>query len=410
MRGGLFIGELYTDLCGDLNMKIGIVTFWWSNNNYGQQLQAYALSKYLELCSYEVELIAYSPIVTTDSWKRRILHSWKICNPKRFLWEYKRVVTAYRTKDQTSYVASMSKRFGEFRKKYLKFSEVPYHSLHELNDNPPDCDVYVCGSDQIWNYFRKGELGYEDIDVFSLNFGSEKTVRISYAASIGNSGIQDDHGKRLANNLERFRGVSVREEHAVGVLKQFTDIEVVWVPDPTMLIDASEYEKLIGNSSQRGDVDFFIYAMNAFGKDVTLRQIITQIQKRGKSFDCCGGNGLRDVHLNSFPSMQEWLGHMKDAQTIITNSFHGCVFSVLFKKNFYYYTLRPKKGGHVDTRIDSLLDRLGITGRKISSKQELTEIIANPCRSIDWASVKKNQNEFVQVGKDFLRKCLDLDK
>jgi hypothetical protein len=104
--------------------------------------------------------------------------------------------------------------------------------------------------------------------------------------------------------------------------------------------------------------------------------------------------------------VEEWLGYMANAQTIITNLFHGCVFSILFHKNFYYYPLIPDAQGHVDSRIDSLLTRLGIEGRAITTKEQLSSVITTPYKPIDWDSVDAKREEFVQVGKDFLAKHL----
>ena len=266
------------------------------------------------------------------------------------------------------------------------------------------CDVLICGSDQIWNYFLPGEKGFPRIDAYSLAFGDYSFIRISYAASMGFSGISEVHGRRLARNLQDFFGVSVREKQAVDILKIFGVNDVVWVPDPTMLIGIEGYKKLI-NIDSKYTIPFFIYSLgnNSIfsGKEIAKLLLINN-----KYYQYSGASRYLDKKLTCFPTIEEWLSYMYGSETIITNSFHGCVFSILFRKNFYYYPLLPNNEGHVDTRIDSLLDRRGIKGRVIRTKEELSEMIKNPYNPIDWESVKIKQDEFVQVGKDFLAKHL----
>lgn len=384
-------------------MKVGILSFWWSENNYGQLLQLYALYNYVSSCGYDVEIIKYKSNYKVNlSNKHNIRRILKGLNPV-LLSRY--VHSKIKSKRFLKYETKNPRNFSNFRKDYLSFSKKAYSSYNELLENNKEWDILICGSDQVWNYFPSGEKGLPVIDVYSLAFGSSKSTRISYAASMGFDGISEVHGKRLATNLEKFKGVSVREKHAVKILNNFGVKNVVWVPDPTMLIGPEGYSKFIRNDDKY-KVPFFLYGLSNTSV-FTAQEVAKQLLKHDKTFEYVGANASMDKEISCYPTIEEWLSYVYNAQTIITNSFHGCIFCILFQKNFYYYPLLPNKNGAADTRIVSILDRLGIKDRAINNKKELIEIIKNPYRPIDWKSVKKKQGEFVLIGKDFLNTHLN---
>ena len=161
-------------------MKIGIMTFWWSNDNYGQLLQCYALQKYLRDKGHDVFSIKYN---YTKDIKRNPLffRLLKACNPIllfKYLLSKKRCAKILN--EQNIY----DRYFDDFREKYIHFSDFNYVSYEDLKQNPPDADVYIVGSDQVWNYWNMKLWRYiNPLHVYFLDFGSEKIKRISYAAS-----------------------------------------------------------------------------------------------------------------------------------------------------------------------------------------------------------------------------------
>ncbi len=385
-------------------MKVCIVTFWWTQENYGQMLQLYALYEWLVSEGHSVVIIKYYP----TSRRTNILQSIRNKSISQiincFLISIKKTLSSYKLTRQRNV---HPRHFDSFRKRYLKFSESEYHSIQDLLRNPPIADMYICGSDQIWNYLSPTLSGFEKLDVYTAQFGSECSKRISYAASFGFSGIDKVVASKLISNLSSFQGVSVREINARDVLMGLGAKDVRVVPDPTLLFKRNKYIELVNKNldNKFNCPDVFVYLVQ--NKSVlALEDIIYSLKGNNLSYFATGANNVVNSELNFFPTLPEWLYVMSKTDTIITNSFHGCVFSILFQKNFYYYPLLPNKAGDKDSRIESFLDRLGIEGRMIADKDQLAEVISNPIKSIDWETVKIKQEEFVQLGKDFLTKHL----
>ena len=382
-------------------MKIGILTHWWAKDNYGQALQMYGLYNYLLWLDHSPCIIRFNPFMVVPQKRRNINRALNVFNPMKLHRFLKDKIIKNR---EDTLQKNNPRDFPTFLNKYFTFTDRSFSNLLELAEAFQDYDAIIVGSDQVWNYFPSGEDGYSSIDAYTIRFGPTNLIRLSYAASMGFSGISKIHGNRLASNLKFFSGISVREKQAVDILKNFGVSEVFWVPDPTMLLGPEGYSKLISNDDKYKTA-FFVYSLKNTSVFVG-KEIAKELSVKRKIFEYVGGNGLGDKELTCFPTIEEWLSYMYGAETIITNSFHGCVFSILFQKNFYYYPLLPNKDGHVDTRIDSLLGRLGIEGRAITSKEQLSTVIANPYKPIDWDSVDAKREEFVQVGKDFLAKHL----
>ena len=158
-------------------MRIGIVTYWSSSDNYGQQLQCFALQKYLIGLGHDAYLIKYMPTSHIPLW-RRIARSVK----------YRLLVSSeQKEKDRNTKLISERNKllncrrgFKEFRDKYIKSTEIVYRNIKELRNNPPDADIYICGSDQVWN----NSLKDPDTAGWFLDFGKPTAKRVSYAASI----------------------------------------------------------------------------------------------------------------------------------------------------------------------------------------------------------------------------------
>lgn len=159
-------------------MRIGIITYWSSSDNYGQQLQCFALQKYLKGLGHDAYLIKYMPTSKVPLWRRIV----------RFLKYHLLTPSGQKEKDkalamvsQKNELNNVKRDFIGFRAKYIVSTDIVYHSIKELRENPPTADVYICGSDQVWN----NRLEDENTAGWFLDFGSPKTKRLSYAASIG---------------------------------------------------------------------------------------------------------------------------------------------------------------------------------------------------------------------------------
>ena len=173
-------------------MKVGIITCHRAFN-YGAVLQTYALQKFLKNHGYEVEVIDYTPQYIRKSYNKSILK--RIIRPLLRSYDFKK----------------SNQVFGSFLNQEVNLTEKRYYSYEELEENPPDCDAYIAGSDQIWNC--NIENGKDD--AFFLKFVPNNKIKISYAASISMDEIPQNQKNRFKENLKDFNHISVREQTAV---------------------------------------------------------------------------------------------------------------------------------------------------------------------------------------------------
>lgn len=361
-------------------MKIGILTFHCAHN-YGAVLQCYALQEILKNIGHEVEVINYTPSYLTKEYKTFYWKRYVSKNPytlvKRVLSEIKLL-----NKRKERYNA-----FDQFVRKYLQLSP----KYKKAKDIPPTNDIYIMGSDQIWNFniTRGGDPAYFG----EFSFEKEDKIYISYAASMGKITSNNQEQKYLKKVLNKFDGISVREKDLQQHLQALTNKNIRIVLDPTLLLPQSYWDKILKRPKIE-DNYILIYQVrqdpnttriaNIIGEKLNLKviEITAYIREKGNTniFETC--------------SPEEFLGFIKYASFVITTSFHGTVFSILFKKDFY--CIRLNDGG--DGRSSSLLDILELSDRLIqkNSTPNITHI--------DYSKVKQNNLLYLkQKSLDFLQ-------
>ena len=207
--------------------------------NLGASLQAFALQNYLESDGHDVEVIDYKPCYLSNHYKL-----WGVGNErfhKPILWQL------YNLAKFPGRVSALPRKkvFDEFTKKYLRLTK-RYNSFEELRANPPEADVYVAGSDQIWNTtFNNG------IDpAFYLNFGKAK--KISYAASFATEKLRKGTESFVKEMLDNFNGISVREESGINIIKS-TGHNGIVVVDPVFLLSQDQWESVSNNIGEGKD-------------------------------------------------------------------------------------------------------------------------------------------------------------
>jgi hypothetical protein len=174
-------------------MRIGILTYWRTRDNYGTVLQRYALQKYLRNAGHDAYLIRYTigGDLTKLYWKKKI---------KTFLLSFKlgKFLLYQKNKKTDQWINYNQRNFEKFQDKYLNQSKKTYHFYDELVKEPPEADAYIAGSDQIWNFSDYSlDEAKAKLHAFFLDFGSSNIKRISYAASFGKENLQDDFIKEI---------------------------------------------------------------------------------------------------------------------------------------------------------------------------------------------------------------------
>lgn len=347
-------------------MKIGILTFWWTQDNYGQILQCYALQKYLTDEGHDVYLIRYLPdgdTVQTPLWKK-ILKALNI----PLLINY--IVQKKKEKKVKLEQFANGRFFDSFKNTYIKQSDIVYHSYDELKNNPPEADVYIVGSDQVWNPFYIGgnklEMFKKIVNVYFLNFGTAK--KMSYAASWGVKNLTANEVNLITPLLCQFKYVSVREESGIDLCKKCGYGNAEWVCDPTMLLSASTYRKLYKNKSisEINKPYILLYILND-KHNINIDSIYEFAKGKNLQIIYITGNGNYDKRVKYFAKIEEWLYFIDNAEYVITDSFHCGVFSIIFNKKFGIIPLVGKKT-EMNVRFDSLFSIYGIESRYIKNE------------------------------------------
>lgn len=366
-------------------MRIGIVTYWSSSDNYGQQLQCFALQKYLIGLGHDTYLIKYMPTNHIPLW-RRIARSIKY----RLLVssEQKEMDKKLKLICERNNLLNCRRGFKEFRDKYIKSTEIVYRNIKELRNNPPDADIYICGSDQVWN----NSLKDPDTAGWFLDFGKPTAKRISYAASIGRD-IDSSEINRFTKYLKNFNAISVREQKAYALCHQLGFDKSIIAIDPTLLLNSSAYDSIEIDSNGTdvaGKPYVFIYTLNIrTAEEIYWDDFQKIIAKDGLQIRSVSSSGYLPARellpgvQNEQATIPEWLSLIKHSEYVITTSFHGVVFCLLYHKPFYAVLLNNEYSKGND-RIISLLEFLHLSNLIVSNSESLKQI---NFENIDWIDV-----------------------
>lgn len=376
-------------------MKIGVLTHWWCNENYGQQLQGFALQSYLRSKGHEVILIRYRPV---SSIRKKIIKV--ICNPT-LIFKVLRIPDK-RKLDETK-LRFTNRDFECFRRQYINVTDEIFYSYNELSAADLNADAYICGSDQVWNeFFVKKDINGKP---WFLGFGRPEVKRIAYAASFGATRVSDEYLQFIRPLLHNFDGISVREKSGIEICCSAGRTDAAHVVDPTLLLEAEQYLSLIPKKTKNDALKpLSSHALFYFLKaemDVPWDELVDYCDKKGYHKKSTTVYGRIDVLANYTydPSISEWIESVKSAKIIFTNSFHGTVFSVLMNRPFISF-LRKGETRAMNTRIESLLSTLGLEERIYDYNQgSVAEQVA---KEIDWQSVNERLKKMREYSIRFL--------
>lgn len=347
--------------------KIAIITIT-DNTNYGNRLQNYAMETFLENLSQD---LCVETIWGTESFKRKIKH---------FIYKLFNFVPKCR-------------RYNKFK----KFSENETHILKkEYTEKVMNkFDYIIVGSDQIWNF--KWQLSKNE---FIVNMPKEKMI--SYAASFGVNNIEIKDMEKYKKVLNNINYISVREDRGKEIVEKLIsrhDISVLI--DPTMLINSDEWIKIMKKPNKL-KFSNKKYILNYFLGDVS-DEIKSKIENIAYKNDCQIIDLLdeKDVLFDSDP--YEFLFLEKNAFLICTDSFHSCVFSILFETPFLVFE-RQDREDKMNSRIDTLLNKFKLENRRFKGN------FSEELLKCDYTETKKILKMEQQRSIEFLRKALDIEK
>jgi hypothetical protein len=312
-------------------------------NNFGSVLQAYALQKKVrQFTGGNVDVANFRPSLP--------MHAY------------------FKSEDLLRQYQKKIELFDEFRFRYLGMDN---NWVSDVKQIEKCYENYITGSDIVWGKeFSKLDTSY------FLDFVPEGKKRISYAASmiLREDGHSEDDGIYAAY-IPRFDEISVRETSSVSFIQQFTQKQVTDVLDPTLLLEKSDYEELVEESRFISDKPYILaYFLthdpavvdytNILAKKLGLKVIHYFADYPSRIFDS-------DAESFAFAGPQEFLGYVKNAACIFTNSFHGTCFSFIFQKPFYTYTANR---GAMLSRVHGLTKRLSLENRCFTDFRDIVNV------------------------------------
>lgn len=337
-------------------MKVATVTVH-SAISYGAMLQAYALRQAIEQLGHDVEILDYrNPMIEN---KNRTI---PVRTEASLMRRVKDIISAPLRYDR-------NRRFYRFMRQHMKRSPVTYRSMGDMMQLDATYDAFFVGSDQVWN------PKHADFDpVYFLQFVGDHTKRHSYAASFGFRAVPEQLRTEYVRRLKDFNGLSVRESSGAAIIKELLDRPAVRSLDPTLLLDAGHWRQLIKHPPFRGGY-VLIYEVNQASRQTY--DLARRIAKR---------HGLRVIAITQRvygwrdliahqAGPQELLGYIAGADYVLTDSFHGTVFSILMERPFVFC---PHSKADVNVRMLELLELAGLEERAEAERYD---------ESIDWASV-----------------------
>lgn len=360
----------------EIGKTCGIITFH-EVLNYGAILQNYALQKAIEAIEPNIK------IETIDCKKDYFENKTKLISIN----EKDKLKSLFISLFLLSFKFIKKRRFKKFISNEINMSK-KYSSFEEIGKY----DALIVGSDQVWN----PEITKYDSNLFLDFVSGADTKKISYAASIGNDKISDQEKKFIKNNIGNLDQISVRESSAVDVFNELGFYNITKVLDPTLLISKNEWLKLDkGNFNLKKYVLVYSLEKNVLLDKVANKvasrydlEVIYMIPSKKKDF----------FKFNSAYGPYEFISIIKNASFIVTNSFHGTAFSVVFEKEFL--TVPHKTRG---TRMKGLLYDLDLRSRIIENESDESLSNIDP---IDYKVVTSRLETMKKESIDFLRNAI----
>lgn len=370
--------------------KIGIITIL-KCNNFGAELQAYATQKKLSLMGYDAEIIdmlyykhpdfkstRMSKPFVKKSVKEKIVEliKFSILNPIIY-----NMVPLFSKKLRTR-----NRKFDEFHEKNTKLSET-YRSIDELYRNCKEYDVYIVGSDQVWN----PGTGM-NIEPYFLTFAPESKKKISYASSFGVTSIAPPYKAKFHELLNNLDHISVRESAGVNLVKEIANKRAELVLDPTLLLNKAEWNTC--GSGIKLNEGKYVLVYEVHPSEKIQQMALDYAHKNNMPVYRVGVRGIFNWKTKGITNLvdigpADFVSLFENAAMVFTNSFHGTAFSVNLGKDFYTVL---SKVGKKNSRMTSLLSILGLESRIIYHEDDT---------AIDYSSYDKERTqELLQAERD----------
>ena len=374
------------------------------HTNYGGLLQAYALQQILKGMGHDVVTDRLGVVRKLPLWNRALrflYHAVQFCILKNYrYYPYRYLFVSFDKESKAK--RSISINTERFVNTHIDTIDLLTRSNESVIDAVRQFDAIVVGSDQVWR------ATMSDIPTYFLSFTKAINVkRIAYAASFGTDDLNEYSKmdmKIASESIKLFDAVSVREKSGVHLCRDYFKMDAVHVLDPTMLLSKDDYLKLIEEEDKPCSENILLtYVLD---RTQEKNDIIQRVGEALHLTSCENGavkyfSNVVESNVSEciYPSVSRWVAGFRDAQFVVTDSFHGTVFSIIFNKPFVAI-LNSKRGS---SRFISLFSVLGLENRLISTTNDLLEEHLKP---IDYTEVNKILNDWRYLSISFMERHL----
>lgn len=374
------------------------------HTNYGGLLQAYALQQILKGMGHDVVTDRLGVVRKLPLWNRALrflYHAVQFCILKNYrYYPYRYLFVSFDKESKAK--RSISINTDRFVNTHIDTIDLLTRSNESVIDAVRQFDAIVVGSDQVWR------ATMSDIPTYFLSFTKAINVkRIAYAASFGTDDLNEYSKmdmKIASESIKLFDAVSVREKSGVHLCRDYFKMDAVHVLDPTMLLSKDDYLKLIEEEDKPCSENILLtYVLD---RTQEKNDIIQRVGEALHLTSCENGavkyfSNVVESNVSEciYPSVSRWVAGFRDAQFVVTDSFHGTVFSIIFNKPFVAI-LNSRRGS---SRFISLLSVLGLENRLISTTNDLLEEHLKP---IDYTEVNKILNDWRYLSISFMERHL----
>ena len=355
--------------------------------NHGASLQEYALLTYLNSLGHQAETISYNPDYLSNHF-----NFLAVSNPK---WEKNIILKSiYLILKLPERLISLKRKynFDKFSKNYIKSTKQNYTSNNDLINKVPNAEVFICGSDQIWNsFFQNGKD-----PAFYLDFVPKDKLKISYAASFATKTIEDSLKQFVKEKVNKIDFISVRETTGIDILKDININNVTQVLDPVFLLDKNLWFKLTKPISIKKPY-LLVYDAD---KNTAIKKMSIKMAKENNWVIITISPQVKYAKKNlSNKGPDVFLSLIKNAEFIISNSFHAVAFSIIFNKQFVVFN----RGEKINTRMQDFVTLLKIPNTILTYDYNYNE---KDTFHIDYNLIKPILEENIINSKKFIENSL----
>lgn len=366
-------------------MKINIITCH-NVYNYGASLQAYALMHFLEMQGHNVAIIDYLPYYKVSKYTFQLEKNGVFGTLARLLPMFTPFWCKLRYRNGYKFLGR-KKAFDTFQEDYLKITPQLYVSISDFNIHPLSADLYIAGSDQIWNPYYGNGLD----PVYYCGFEKNPNKCISYAASFGVVSIDARHLDFIKSNLANFKALAIREKSGVNLAASL-GFKATNVCDPVFLLNAEQWETLC-RTEHKGK---YLLLYDFHNDNPQLKEVVLKIAKEKRLRIVSINDEIKipyaDENINNAGPL-EFIEYIKNSEFIVASSFHATAFAVIFHKDFYTF---PLEGHQNSSRMTDFLSMLGLMDRFTPTSQGIH------CLHIDYSEVDCRMQSFIESSKAWL--------